>query len=90
LLSAALGACSGLSGPDAPLPGQPVEFTLRAGEDVWVGGAVLRIDTLNTSLEPRTASVGDFTITLLDVIPYPESSTLILPEEYAVRIRVEA
>jgi hypothetical protein len=46
--------------------------------------------TLNTSLEPRTASVGDFTITLLDVTPHPESSTLILPEEYAVRVRLEA
>jgi hypothetical protein len=45
--------------------------------------------TLHTTLEPRIASVGDFTLTLLDVTPYPKSTMVILPEEYAVRIRVE-
>ena len=68
----------------------PRPRTLRGGgRERLLGSGPSVSHTLNTSLEPRTASVGEFTIAVLDVTPYPKSTTVILPEEYTVRIRVE-
>ena len=45
--------------------------------------------TLNTSLEPLSAVWSGIRVTLLELTPTPHTETDILPEEYAVRLRLE-
>jgi hypothetical protein len=64
---------------------------------VWAGDGTVAIayslgmgaaypDTLHTTLQPHTARFGGYAITLLDLMPYPESP--VPPNAYAVRLRV--
>jgi hypothetical protein len=66
---------------------------------VWAGDGSVAIayslgmgaacpDTLHTTLLPHTARFGGYAITLLDLMPYPESPGTIPPDGYAVRLRV--
>jgi hypothetical protein len=45
--------------------------------------------TLNTSLGPLSAVWSGIRVTLLELTPTPHAETDILPEEYAVRLRLE-
>ena len=67
---------------------------------VWAGdGAVQsayalgmgpsRPDTLHTFLDPKLALFGGFTITLLELGPYPDTSIPIPQSQYVARFRVE-
>lgn len=66
---------------------------------VWAGDGTVAIayslgmgaaypDTLHTTLQPHTVRFGGYAITLLDLMPYPESPGTIPPDAYAVRLRV--
>ncbi len=46
--------------------------------------------TLNTSLEPRSVVWSGIRITLLELNPAPQAGKRIPPEEYSVRLRLEA
>jgi hypothetical protein len=46
-------------------------------------------DTLHTALGPKSAEFGGYTITLLDLMPYPDTPDPIPLDEYAIRIEVE-
>jgi len=68
---------------------------------VWQGNAEVELGIragmgpthplrLNTSLDPRYADWMGVRITLLELKPAPRSDTQIKPEDYTVRLRVEA
>jgi len=44
---------------------------------------------LNTSLEPLSVVWSEIRVTLLELTPAPHAGTRILPEDYAVRLRLE-
>jgi len=67
---------------------------------VWEGNAGVELGltlgtgptvphVVNTSLEPHSATFGDFTVTLLEVAPAPTSQSPIDPDRYAIKVRVE-
>jgi hypothetical protein len=46
-------------------------------------------DTLHTTLDPTSVQFGGYTITLLELTPYPQSFEPIPSDQYAARFRVE-
>jgi hypothetical protein len=67
---------------------------------VWQGNAALEIGlalgtgptmpaTVNSGLEPRSAELGQYRVTLLQVLPSPVSTARILPDAYRARLLVE-
>ena len=68
---------------------------------VWQGNAEVEIRVafgegptvpyvLNTGLEPRSANIGPYLLTLVDLRPAPVSTTSIPPEQYVVSLRLQA
>jgi hypothetical protein len=68
---------------------------------VWVGDAAVALtisagtgpsqpDTLHTALDPKTLERGGYTVTLLEVTPYPELGGAIPANAYQVRLRVDS
>jgi hypothetical protein len=43
---------------------------------------------LNTALDPNEKAVGDYTVQLRDVIPYPKAGQEYRPEDYSIKIVV--
>ena len=69
-------------------------------ECVWTGDAAVAIgvslgmgpsypDTLHTNLDPKSVPFGGYTITLLQLTPYPQAPGPIPPGDYAARLRIE-
>lgn len=67
---------------------------------VWAGNAAVEIDVslgmgpsvryvLNTTVDPRSADVGGYRITLLDLRPYPVSTSRIPPASYVATFRLQ-
>jgi len=67
---------------------------------VWQGNAGVELGltlgtgptvpyVVNTTLEPRAARVGGFTLTLLEVAPAPTSQGAIDPDRYSIKVRIE-
>lgn len=67
---------------------------------VWQGNAGVELGltlgtgptvphVVNSTVEPRSATVGAFTVTLLEVAPAPTSQGPIDPDSYAIKVRVE-
>jgi hypothetical protein len=67
---------------------------------VWVGDAAVALtisagtgpsgsDTLHTTLDPKTVQRSGYTVTLLEVTPYPERPGDIPANAYQVRLRVD-
>jgi hypothetical protein len=67
---------------------------------VWAGDAALRIPVsarraawtpldLHTNIEPRSARYGDYTITVVSLLPSPRADQKIPNERYTVTLRVE-
>jgi hypothetical protein len=45
-------------------------------------------DTVHTTLEPKSTVAGDYAVTLVDLMPYPDVPGTIPADEYAVRLRI--
>lgn len=66
---------------------------------VWMGDALARVEVavgkaawtpieLHTHLDPKQATVGDYSIELVALLPYPRSDQTINPDEYVAQLRV--
>jgi hypothetical protein len=69
-------------------------------ECFWAGDAAVAIavslgmgpsfpDTLHTTLDPKAVLFGGYTITLVELTPYPQVPGPIPPADYAARFKVE-
>jgi hypothetical protein len=67
---------------------------------VWAGDATLRIPVsldratwqpldLHTTIDPRSANVGSYTVTVVELTPAPKSDSRIPSDRYTVTLRVE-
>ena len=79
-----------------------VEADSRCPSDVtcvWAGDAVVQVAVtpsngeaqtfqLHTQLEPRSVTIGEARVELLDLAPYPKSSTRTEPRAYRATLRV--
>ncbi len=79
-----------------------VEADSRCPSDVtcvWAGDAVVQVAVtpangeaqtlqLHTHLDPKAATIGEARIELLDLAPYPKSSSRIEPQAYRATFRV--
>jgi hypothetical protein len=69
-------------------------------ECIWAGDGVVTIvysvgmaptfpDTLHTTIDPKSVQFVGYTITLLELTPYPQSFEPIPSDQYAARFRIE-
>ena len=82
--------------------GVPADSRCPATADcIWAGDGVVAItasvgmgptypDTLHTNLDPKLVQFGGYTITLLELRPYPQApEPPISPGEYAAHLKIE-
>jgi hypothetical protein len=69
-------------------------------ECVWTGDAAVALgvsmgmgptypDTVHTNLDPKSVQFGPYTITLIELTPYPQQPGLIPQADYAARLKIE-
>jgi len=84
-----------------PRFGSPADVALAVGGRVQVDAVVQVVflgvpadsrcpvaDTLHTNLGPRSVSVGGYTITLIELTPYPEIPGPIPADQYRARLSI--